>query len=40
MGFADRLSMIPVPNKAALDFLDGVATRTRGATGTRPQTGR
>jgi len=40
MGFGDAPAMIPVPNKPALDFLAGVAERTRGSRGTRPQTGR
>ena len=40
MGFGDVLGMIPVPNKAALDFLDGYSERTRASRGTRPQTRR
>jgi para-nitrobenzyl esterase len=40
MSFGDSLGMIPVPNKPALDFLDGVAERTRGGRGTRQPTGR
>jgi para-nitrobenzyl esterase len=40
MGFGDVPVMIPVPNKAALDFLDGYAERTRASQATRSQTGR
>jgi para-nitrobenzyl esterase len=35
MGFADAPRMIPVPNKAALDFLDGAMPRIRAAGGQR-----
>jgi para-nitrobenzyl esterase len=33
MGFADAPRMIPVPNKAALDFLDGAMERMRAGAG-------
>jgi para-nitrobenzyl esterase len=41
MGFGDAPHMIPVPNKAALDFLDGAMPRLRGASaGQRSTAGR
>jgi para-nitrobenzyl esterase len=38
MGFADAPNMTAVPNKAALDFLDGVSEKTRASGGGRRQT--
>ena len=40
MEFADAPAMAPVPNKAALDFLDGANERTRAAGGVRRTTAR
>jgi para-nitrobenzyl esterase len=40
MGFADAPAMIGVPNKAALDFLDGATARARANGGVRRQTAR
>ena len=36
MSFADSIEVKPVPNKAALDFLDGYFERQRQSGGTRP----